>query len=59
MQTIDIEDFSKIDLRIGTILRVENFEKARKPPLKFHLKHFGERPTITRFNLVDIFQGSS
>ncbi|WP_026955867.1 tRNA-binding protein [Algoriphagus vanfongensis] len=34
MQTIDIEDFSKIDLRIGTILRVENFEKARKPAYK-------------------------
>jgi tRNA-binding protein len=31
MQTIDLEDFKKIDIRVGTVLRVELFEKARKP----------------------------
>ena len=31
MQTIDLEDFKKIDFRVGTVLRVEPFEKARKP----------------------------
>ena len=31
MQTIDLEDFKKIDFRVGTVLRVELFEKARKP----------------------------
>ena len=31
MQTIVLEDFKKIDFRIGTVLRVEPFEKARKP----------------------------
>jgi tRNA-binding protein len=31
MQTIDLEDFKKIDFRIGTVLRVVPFEKARKP----------------------------
>jgi tRNA-binding protein len=31
MQTIDLEDFQKIDFRLGTILRVLPFEKARKP----------------------------
>ena len=31
MQTIDLEDFKKIDFRVGTVLRVEVFEKARKP----------------------------
>ena len=31
MQTIDLEDFKKIDFRVGTVLRVEQFEKARKP----------------------------
>ncbi|SDC94432.1 tRNA-binding protein [Algoriphagus faecimaris] len=34
MQTIDYEEFAKIDLRVGTILQVENFEKARKPAYK-------------------------
>ena len=34
MQTIDFEDFNKIDLRVGTIVRVEKFEKARKPAYK-------------------------
>lgn len=34
MQTIDIKDFNKIELRIGTIVRAEPFEKARKPAYK-------------------------
>ncbi len=31
---IDIEEFAKIDLRIGTIMQAEVFEKARKPAYK-------------------------
>lgn len=34
MQTIDKEDFDKIDLRIGTIIRTEVFDKARKAAYK-------------------------
>lgn len=34
MQTIDMEDFAKIDFRIGTILQAELFDKARKPAYK-------------------------
>lgn len=34
MQTIDYEDFDKIELRVGTVIKVEPFEKARKPAYK-------------------------
>lgn len=34
MQTIDIEVFNKIEMRIGTITKVELFEKAKKPAYK-------------------------
>lgn len=34
MQTIDFNDFLRIELRIGTIIRVESFDNARKPAYK-------------------------
>lgn len=34
MQTIDYKDFDKIEFRLGTILSVEVFKKARKPAYK-------------------------
>lgn len=32
--TISYEDFSKVDLRSGTIVKVEPFERAKKPAYK-------------------------
>lgn len=37
MQTIDHVDFQKIDVRIGTIIHAEVFDKARKPAYKLQV----------------------
>lgn len=34
MSTITWEDFERVDIRVGRVLRAEPFEKARKPALK-------------------------
>jgi len=37
MQTITWEDFAKVELRVGTVVRVDDFPEARKPAYKLEI----------------------
>lgn len=42
METVTWNDFEKIDIRSGTIIRAEEFLKAKKPAYQLHIDFGGE-----------------
>lgn len=60
MKTIDWNDFEQVELRVGTILEVEDFPEARKPA--FILKvDFGEELGVRKSSaqITDLYNAES
>jgi tRNA-binding protein len=57
LETIDWNDFEKVELRVGTIVEVQDFPQARQPAYKLKID-FGEEIGLRKSSaqITDIYQ---